>query len=110
MALASAVCPNLVPEIFKGVRVFSWEDDILGKEAVPESVEADSGFPLLRLWPRGVGSVRPVGGLLSFARHGPRVLLICVASDGYGPSVESKIPRSPPVTPLGALTNIIRYL
>jgi hypothetical protein len=82
-----AVCPNLVPEILEGVSVFSWEDDVLGKEAVPEGVETDGGFPLLRFWSRGVERVRLVSGLLSFACHGSRVPLICVALDGHGPSV-----------------------
>jgi hypothetical protein len=68
-----AVCPNLVPEIIEGVRVFSWENDVLGKEPVPERVETDGGFPLRRLWSRGVEGVRPVSGLLSFDRHGSRV-------------------------------------
>src|SRR6516165_4324197 len=71
-----AVCPNLVPEILEGVRVFSREDDVLGKEAVPASVETDGGFPLLRLWSCGVERVRLISGLLSFARHGFRVPLI----------------------------------
>jgi hypothetical protein len=52
-------CPNLVPEIFEGVRVFSWEDDVPGEEAVPKRVETDGGFPLPRLWSRGAESVPP---------------------------------------------------
>ena len=44
-----------------------------GKEAVPERVETDGGFPLQRLWSRGVESVSTVRGLLSFARHVPRL-------------------------------------
>jgi hypothetical protein len=48
----------------------------VGKEAVPEGVETDGGFPLLSLWSRGAESVRLVSGLLSFARHGSRLPLI----------------------------------
>jgi hypothetical protein len=70
------VCPDLVPEVLEGIRLFSWEDDVLGKEAVPERVETDDGFALWRLWSRGVESVGPVSGFLSFARHGPRLPLI----------------------------------
>ena len=63
------VCPNLIKEILECVPVFSWEDDVLGKEAVPERVETDEVFAVLRPWSCGVKSVRPVSGLLSFARH-----------------------------------------
>ena len=64
------VCPNLVPEVLEGVRVLTREDDVTGKEAVPNRVETDGNFPFLSLWSRGVQSVRLVCGLLSFARHG----------------------------------------
>jgi hypothetical protein len=53
------VCPNLIPEILEAVRVFSWEDDVPGEEAVPKRVETDGGFPLPRLWSRGAESVPP---------------------------------------------------
>ena len=58
-------CPNLVPEVLEGVRVLFWEDDVTGKKAVPERVETDGGFPLLRFWSRGAERVRLVCGLLS---------------------------------------------
>jgi hypothetical protein len=79
------VCPNLVQEVLEGICVLSWEDDVTGKNPVSERVEADDGFPLPRLWSRGVESVRLVSGLLSFARHCSRVPLICVALDGAQP-------------------------
>jgi hypothetical protein len=78
------VCPNLVPEVLESVRVLSWEDDVTGKKPVPDRVEADDGFPLPRLWPRGMASVCLVCGLLSFARHGSRLPLI--SSHWTGPA------------------------
>jgi hypothetical protein len=60
-----ADCPNPVPEVLECVRVFSWEDDVLGKEAVPERVETDDGFALRRLWSRGV---RALTRLAAFCR------------------------------------------
>ena len=56
--------------ILECVRIFSWEDSVLGKQAVPERVKPDGRFALRRLWSRGVESVRLVSSLLSFARHG----------------------------------------
>jgi hypothetical protein len=44
------VCPDPVAEILEGVRIFSRENNVLGKEAVPERVETDGVFPFLRLW------------------------------------------------------------
>src|SRR5205814_2836315 len=66
------ICPNPVPEILEGVEVLIREHDVTGKEAVPERVETDGGFPLRRLWTRGAEGVCLVCSLLSFARHGSR--------------------------------------
>src|SRR6267142_2338113 len=64
------VCPNLVPKVLEGVGVLAWKNDVTGEEPMPESIEADHGLPLRRLWSRGAARVRLVRGLLSFARHG----------------------------------------
>src|SRR5215831_20015726 len=64
------VVANLVPNVLKRVRVLSWEDDVTGKEAVTDRVETDGRFPLRCLRSCGIGSVRLIRGLLSFARHG----------------------------------------
>jgi hypothetical protein len=39
------LCPNLVPETLKGLRVLAGNDDVTGEEAVPERVVADRCFP-----------------------------------------------------------------
>jgi hypothetical protein len=70
------ICPNPVPEILEGVEVLIREHDVTGKEAVPQRVVTDGGFPFRRLWTCGVESVRPVCSNLSFARHGSRPPLI----------------------------------
>src|SRR6516164_3489668 len=66
------LCANSVAELLECVLVFSREDIVLGKEAVPERVETDHGFPLRCFWSGGMESVCLVSSLLSFARHGSR--------------------------------------
>src|SRR5712672_819942 len=70
------VCLNLVQEVLEGVRVLSREDDVTDKEPVTERVQAHGRFPLPRLWSRGMASIHPVCGGLSFARHDSRLPLI----------------------------------
>ena len=66
-----ADCSNPVPEVLECVRVFSWEDDVLGKEAVPERVETDDGFALRRLWSRGVRAFEELRQLQDRRRKRP---------------------------------------
>jgi hypothetical protein len=66
------VCPNLIPEALEGICVLSWEDDVTGKEAVPDRVETDGGFPLRRLRSGGVvESVRLISGFRSELKLSP---------------------------------------
>ena len=76
------VCSNLVTKVLEGVRVLLRENDVTGKEPVLDRVETNDGFSIRRLWSRGVESVRPISGSLSFTRHGLQLPLISSRLDG----------------------------
>jgi len=72
----------MLEKVLEGVRVLLRENDVTGKEPVPDRVETNDGFSIRRLWSRGAESVRPISGPLSFTRHGSQLPLISPRLDG----------------------------
>jgi hypothetical protein len=93
--------PQALTQLGEGSFVFSWEEDLLGEEAVLNGVQACDVLPLRRFGPAAVEGVSSVGSDLLGTRHDrtfPSFLVgsikVIVARAGWAPNRNFSSPQS----------------